>query len=320
MQALYKFIQFIVIILSRFFQLPMLVLKHIDTLSGKMLHSCLGRINNINVFRSSLRITGLVISILYFGSCQKVINVDLNTADKRFVVEAELTDQANSCKVLLTETRGFNENNAFPGVSGAVVSITDDNGVPVSLSETSAGIYESRSLKGVSGHIYNLTIKIAGQTFAANAAMPALVPIDSIYITERNFFNESRKYATLAYKDPLGRGNAYRFLQYVNGIKEKTIFVRDDDLTDGRPIERILFFFYEDDEEEEKMKLKKGDVVRVEMLGIDYPVYKYWYSLSQSSTGENQSATPGNPVTNIKGGALGYFSAHTIQSKTVTVP
>jgi ribosomal protein S1 len=132
-------------------------------------------------------------------------------------------------------------------------------------------------------------------------------------------FDKPNKYATLLYKDPVGRGNAYRYIQYVNEVKEKTIFVRDDDLTDGRTIERVLFFFY-DDEDEDKKKLKKGDVVKVEMLGIDYPIYKYWYSLAQSSTGENQSATPGNPVTNMKGGALGYFSAHTIQSKTVTVP
>ncbi len=256
---------------------------------------------------------------MYLTSCEKVINVDLNTTEKKYVIEAVITDQPNGCKVSVTQTKDFDENNAFNGVSGAQVTIADNNGSPVTLTETSPGVYEASTLTGVSAHTYNLTINVAGQVFTATSTMPALVPFDSLYITERTFFGETNKYATLLYKDPESRGNAYRYIQYVNGVKEKTIFVRDDDLSNGRPIVRTLFFFNEDDEEDEK-KLKKGDNVRVEMLSIDYPVYKYWYSLEQSSTGENQSATPGNPVTNIQGGALGYFSAHTVQSKTVNVP
>jgi hypothetical protein len=255
-----------------------------------------------------------------FSACQKVIDVGLNTAEKRYVIEAVITDQPNSCKVLLTQTRNFDENNVFNGVTGASITISDNSAVPVTLTETSSGVYEAASLKGIPGHTYNLTTVVAGHTFTATSKMPALVPFDSLYISERTFFDKTNKYATLSYKDPAGRGNAYRYIQYVNGIKEKTVFVRDDDLTDGRAIERILFFFTDDEEEEEKKKLKTGDIVTVEMLSIDYPIYKYWYSLSQSSTGENQSATPGNPVNNIQGGALGYFSAHTSQSKTIVVP
>jgi hypothetical protein len=268
-------------------------------------------------FRPTL-LAGLFIFTLSFTACEKVITLDLNSAEKKYVIEAEITDQPNSCKVSLTQTKNFGDNNTFNGVSGAQVTITDNNGSPLSLTETSAGVYEAVSFKGVPGHTYNLTVRIAGQTFTATSKMPLLVSFDSLYITERTIFGETNKYATLAYVDPAGRGNAYRYIQYVNGIKEKTIFVRDDDLTDGKAIERILFFFNNDDEKDEK-KLKKGDQVRVEMLCIDYPVYKYWYSLVQSSTGENQSATPGNPVTNINGGALGYFSAHTIRSKTTVV-
>ena len=53
---------------------------------------------------------------------------------------------------------------------------------------------------------------------------------------------------------------------------------------------------------------------------IDRPIYKYWYSLDRSATGGSGQATPSNPVTNLQGGALGYFSAHTLQSRTMIVP
>jgi len=261
-----------------------------------------------------------LLSAMYFTSCEKVIQLDLNEAEKKYVIEAEISDSPNSCKVIVTQTKNFEENNTFNGISGVQITIADNNATPVTLTETSAGVYKSSSLTGISGHTYNLVVNVDGQVFTAISSMPARVPLDSLYITERTFFDETNKYATLLYKDPFGTGNAYRYIQYVNGVKEKTIFVRDDDLADGRSIERTLFFYNNDDDEQEEKKLKSGDNVKVEMLCISYPVYKYWYSLAESSTGENQSATPGNPVTNIEGGALGYFSAHTLQSKTVIVP
>ncbi len=149
--------------------------------------------------------------------------------------------------------------------------------------------------------------------------MPALVPFDSLKITERSVFGNTNKYAAVFYADPAGVPNQYRFVQYVNGVKEKTIFVRNDDVNDGRNIERTLIYFKNGNNNNDD-KLKTGDQVMVEMRCISQPVYKYWFSLAESSTGENQSATPGNPVSNIAGGALGYFSAETFQTRTVTVP
>ncbi len=63
-------------------------------------------------------------------------------------------------------------------------------------------------------------------------------------ISEEILFNQTPghllvkaiRLATVVYKDPVGTDNAYRFIQYVNDAKEKTIFIADDDLSDGRRI------------------------------------------------------------------------------------
>jgi hypothetical protein len=125
------------------------------------------------------------------------------------------------------------------------------------------------------------------------------------------------KLANIEYNDPAGIVNQYRFVRYRNGVKTKNIFINNDDLSDGRHTATKLFVGDNDSEED---RLVSGDVVRIDMLCIDAAVYKYWYSLEQSATGETTSAAPANPVTNITGGALGYFSAHTFQSKTMSVP
>lgn len=61
------------------------------------------------------------------------------------------------------------------------------------------------------------------------------------------------------------------------------------------------------------------DTVNVMMMCIDKSVDLYFYSLSQNGGGPNASATPANPVTNIEGAVLGYFSAHTLQIKKVVI-
>ncbi len=66
--------------------------------------------------------------------------------------------------------------------------------------------------------------------------------------------------ATVVYKDPVGTDNAYRFIQYVNDAKEKTIFIADDDLRHGRRI-GIAAIFYSD----KQNKLKPGNKPKIEM-------------------------------------------------------
>jgi hypothetical protein len=52
------------------------------------------------------------------------------------------------------------------------------------------------------------------------------------------------------------------------------------------------------------------------MYSIDKNVYQYFYELQQLlQANPFNEATPSNPDTNLTGGALGYFSAHTIETK-----
>lgn len=252
-------------------------------------------------------------------SCEKVIDVNLDDAEKKYVVEGFITDQSGQCQVSITQTKNFNEDNTFPGVSGATVSITDNStGTITQLGETSPGVYTHASLTGVSGKTYTLTVSINGELFTASSTIPQLVDLDTIYITTDSWFDgEMIKLANIEYDDPAGTANYYRFVRYRNGIKTKNIFINNDDLSDGRHTATKLFVGDNDSEED---RLVSGDLVKIDMLCIDAAVYKYWYSLEQSATGETTSAAPANPVTNITGGALGYFSAHTFQTKTMSVP
>jgi len=269
---------------------------------------------------SVYNILGSFAFLLFLSSCEKVIDVKLPTADNRYVIEAILTNETGICRVLVSQTQSLSDASGFAGVSGAQITLSDNNGTPVIFTEKSKGIYESSILTGQPGQTYRLTIAIDGKVYSATSTMPALVPFDSVYISERSFGGESSKFATVKYKDPTGKGNAYRFVQFINGVKTKTLFVNDDALIDGRTVNADLLFFDDASEDNDKGDgLNTGDQVEVHMQTIDPAIYKYWYSLSQGATGDNETANPANPITNLTGGALGYFSAHTIQKKTFIV-
>ncbi len=266
-----------------------------------------------------MRYLAVIIILLIGTSCEKVVNIKLDTADKKYVVEGVLTNQPGTCMVLLSQTHDFDASNDFIGISGATVQITEKDGPTTLLTETSAGVYQATNLTGATGKTYTLSVTVNGQWFLASSTMPAQVNMDSVYFTEDEAPGGKRKMANVQYNDPAKVANNYRFIQYVNGVKEKTIFVRNDELTDGNLTATKLRYPKNDDDEEDN-SIKTGDLIKIDMQCIDSAIYKYWYSLSRSATGGGgNSATPANPVTNVTGGALGYFSAHTLQSRTVVV-
>jgi Domain of unknown function (DUF4249) len=287
-------------------------MKHIENQTKDTL-------NNSSILSSLSKVKAIMLSsflTLFFSSCEKIIDLDLNDAEKKFVVEAVITDQPGTAKVMITQTKSFDENNNFNGISGGTVKITENGGATTTLTGTSPGVYESSALTGVAGKTYNLSVTVNGNNFYADCVMSAKVNLDTIYVTDEFLFTEFRKIVNVEYRDPPGRGNNYRYIQYVNRLKEDALMIDNDDYTDGRNVNRKLFFFADEDQH----KIKSGDTLRIDMLCIDPAIYKYWYSLDRSATGQSGQATPSNPVTNMKGGALGYFSAHTLQTKTMIAP
>lgn len=275
--------------------------------------------NSINIKDVLTRLCTGVLVVGLLSSCQKIIDVDVRNAEEKYVVEGIVTDEAGKSFVKLSTTKTITENNDFPPVTGASVLISDNNGNNIVLSETSPGTYTSPALVGSPGKNYSLEVMANGEKFTASSTMPQKINFDTLFISNEILFGETRKLANVAYQDPAGKGQCYRYVQYVNGKKTKPIFVNNDDYSDGKYVESKLWYLVDEDENPEE-EIKSGNTVTVDMLCIDPAVYKYWYSVFQSATGSSQSASPANPVSNIKGGALGYFSAQTMQTRTVIVP
>lgn len=259
--------------------------------------------------RSIYTVTLSIILLTGLFSCQKVIQVHLNDSAPQYVVEGNVTDQPGPYTVKITRSVNFDQNNVFPGVDSAVVVIVDSNTlIADTLQQTASGVYLTHILTGIPGHTYKLSVKTGALSFTCSSTMPQPIAIDSLY-TDAGLFNKDKKNAVITFHDPLGTGNYYHITERVNDSTATTIFVISDEIADGREITATL---------NRSLDINTGDSINVTLECIDHGAYEYLYTLAQ--TIRQNSATPANPQSNITGGALGYFSAHTTRSKGIIAP
>jgi len=246
-------------------------------------------------------------------SCTKVIDLKLGSDSGKLVIEGNITNTSGPQYIILSRNVPLNSTNTYPPVTGATVTASDDKGHVYPFSEGPAGTYVAPQMAGVAGTAYTMTVITGGVTYTATSVMPMAVPLDSL-TSKNNDFNPSnnRREITVHLQDPPDVVNQYRFVMYVNGVQVNSIFAFDDEFTDGR--------YVNGDFVENATDIYPGDSVRVEMQCIDKPIYSYWVTLmNQQLNGPGGGVAPSNPPTNITPACLGYFSAHTTETKIIVV-
>jgi Domain of unknown function (DUF4249) len=246
---------------------------------------------------------------LFLFGCQKVININLNSASPAIVIEGNINNQPGPYTVTVNQTVNFSQNNTFPPVTGAFITIADNAGTTDTLVESPPGIYTTTKINGVEGRTYTLKVESDGQTYTATSTMPQAVTFDTLGLIERIGFRDTNLYAEAGFKDPGNETNYYRFLEAINYAIQSRIFVLDDEYSNGRYINYTL---------RSDSSLTPGENVIVEMECIDQGTYQYFSTFNEATGATN--LTPANPVSNFSNNALGYFSAHTSQYKALIVP
>ncbi len=245
--------------------------------------------------------------MMLFASCEKIISLDLKTAEPVVVIEGYVTDQDEVQTVKISKTYSFAEPNKLNGVSGAQVILTNGN-TSIPFVETAPGIYQSVLFAGLPGEKYTLEVVFEGKTYTASSAMPQKVPIESLTYKKLSFFGSEKTYPVITYQDPAGTQNQYHYVVTLNNIEIKFNSVEEDRFNDGNKVENIIFYALDD--------LKSGDQIDIEFQTIDRNVFKYFFALSQINGNGGPPVAPSNPVSNFTNGALGVFSAYSTQKKT----
>ncbi len=236
----------------------------------------------------------------------------------------------------------------------AIVTLTDDQGNAYQLQPwdqvfdnaaiantwAELGVYTtSGSLKGVPGRTYTLNVKHEGQEYKATATIPPLPPsIDEVTFVEKILTKgqpEPYKIPTVSFTEPQDQENYYMFF-----------YERFDEDGTGTSISQtnLWTMFFEDviifDDQFLKANVKQlsldsgletgqgldplfsGGSVRVEMHSLSKAAYEFYNALKAQirNDGGAFSQAPASPPTNFSNGALGFFRASSVSTRTVPIP
>nr|WP_294898540.1 DUF4249 family protein [uncultured Pedobacter sp.] len=250
---------------------------------------------------------------LALNACEKVIDINLKNAKPVIVIEANVNDEYMPQVIKVTQTKPFTEDNSLSVVSDAVITLKDltENKTYHVGTADAEGNYFSERFRGKPGNTYQISVKSDDVTYTAKSTMPKKVILDSLSVTEISFFGKSQKYVKVNYADTYDVPNQYRYILTVNNKLVEGYFVDSDRFNDGKYVSNTLF--------NSKPELKSGDEIKLEFQCIDMNVYRYFFAISQISGNGGPPTAPSNPDSNFDNGALGYFNAHTTETKTAII-
>jgi len=255
-------------------------------------------------------------TLFILTSCEKVIDIDLNESAPTVVVEGHI-ELGESAVLKLTETTSYFNPESPSFIENLQVTLSTSNGFSETLSYQSNGEYKGQSIIGQENISYDLTFDFKNKTYSSITALNPKVDITDLRVHESLLSDQGSEteyqVITQFYDDP-NTNNYYRLKYYENDILvsgfEGYLLVTDELVSSENMISTTL----------RRTAFKKGQRVKVELHTLDKATYIFFKTLADNlnSNGMN-SATPFNPTSNVSNGALGYFSAWSIDSMEIVI-
>ena len=257
-----------------------------------------------------------IVAIALLNSCTKVIDINLNEADPKIVIEAELVSGTHDFIVKITKTSDFFNPGQPVSVEDATIFLNKGTDASLQLTDDGNGMYSLKNFTATENTSYFLSVTAEGKTYEATDFLPKNVFLDSLSVSvpENNPFNPAGADSfeiVLHYQDPLVDLNFYRIKSTVNGIPRSAgeqLLVIEDRYSAGAYFMLPIF----------TDSYELNDSVEVELVSMSHAMFDYFTTLALLVDGSG-SAAPTNPSSNWSGGALGYFGAFSVSKQTILV-
>lgn len=272
--------------------------------------------------KNIIQYLALILFTISFSSCEDVIDVDLDTAAPRLVIDASIKWQkgtsGNEQKIKLTTTTDY-FSNFIPPVSGAVVFITDSSNTVFDFIETpSTGEYICSNFNPVINETYILTVQVGGNTYTSTQKLIATPVIESIEQTVVDGFEGEETQVKFFFQDN-GLVDNFYLIGFKNSINPFPEYgVVEDEFFQGNE----MFGLYR------SADFESDDELFMSLQGVDERYFNYMNKLITiaGSSGGSPFATPpatlrGNIVnqTDQENHPLGYFHLSEIDGINYTI-
>jgi len=262
--------------------------------------------------KKSFALILLLFTAAFFTSCEDVVNVDLDEAAPRLVVDAAINWQkgtaGNEQKIKLSTSTGYYDS-SIPTVSGAVVNIKNSLGTTFDFIETvpNSGEYICSTFVPQLNESYTLTVISNGQTLTATETLKPVPAIDKIeQETKPGFGDEGDAIEVKIYFTDNGLTRDFYMMRYQSSRKAIPEFnIDDDEFFQGNQI----FGLYRDSD------LDIGDNLDITLYGISERYSNYMTILIGIAGGGGPFSVPPSTLrsnivnqTNFDNYVFGYFT------------
>lgn len=268
----------------------------------------------------------LTTTLVVFFGCEDVIEIDLNSANPKIVIEGAVANDNSPTQVRITRSTDFYEPGVYDKVTGAEIEVIDSEGNNGVLTEIEDGLYQTDAVSGEEGRTYYVSVKAEGEIYSAESTIPLQLNLDSLNLeiapyppgeeTEEN----KRYYLHLYFQDYPENEDYARFRILNNGKLLGGYRIYNDKYTNGNYINARLNLAAQEN------NIKIGVELTVQLLSIDKASYDFYLtansinaSRTQGGGGPPSSVSPANPNTNWTNDALGVFTAFTISEQSIIV-
>ena len=227
-----------------------------------------------------------LLGLLWFSSCETVVELELNEGDKTLVVESYLefsdTTDTGLARVYLTESSNFYGNTSPNFVSNATILINDT--YVLDEDPDSLGYYISNTPIPYFGEeTFNVDIVadidgVEGHWMASNdfTNVPKIDTIYYDYLQAEPPFQDEGYYVLIKFNDPVEEQNFYHLTVLIddtlsfelNGGTKRSLILRDE-YSNGTD-----FKFIVNDE-----PLKEGQTLKLILSSITEDMYYYYFNM-----------------------------------------
>ena len=268
--------------------------------------------------------TIFIVGIASFVACEQVVNLDIDQAPPRLVIDGLVTSDDTTHFVRITRTADF-YGNGGENVNDAIVQVSDEIGNIYNYTHNPEGYdslngyyYSDQQYSGRVYGIYNLEVSVGVDNFIASDTLKPITTIDSLQIqvdprAVDDPENDGKIYQVLLFaREPQETVDFYYFKFYRDGLLDANdnIFVFDDKLLgeslNGLP-SPVLF--------------REGEFASVVIYSLSREQFVYFQDLGNILNGDGGmfSPPPANPRSNISGGALGLFQVSGISRGSILI-
>jgi hypothetical protein len=274
----------------------------------------------------------LITAWLLTSACTEQIEIDLDSTYARLVVEGVVTSDSINHYVLLSITSDYFSNRPSPKVQDAVLELAfEDEIMQLIENETIPGRYETpHAFRGTIGTTYELTISQMDVNQDGE---------EEIYHAASTMMGgpELEKIELRYYPTPIVSGyTVFMYLYHPEEVRDWFGFkliknsdiltdslykysVLSDEIFDSGYFPGLPVGFLSDDDPREAVY--SGDTITFELNCIEQAYYNFISEAQLELAGNFPlfSGPPSNIVSNIDNGALGTFTAYSIQRYAVIV-